>query len=269
MAVTKEQKSLYNEKIKPYKNSLDDIKKEMSMFRAVGKKNSHLEPYVQFRVAVLTLQSSNTLILMSRLSQEVQNLKNDSFLNDARKDISSKLNDLLKIVGEDVDGSLTENRDKLKGIEMATPGQRLRLLQGFKEAIEGVKKALGDNSKWRWSFPDMHFKLAILAKNMIDFKEFSAAKDPNEEHYRPRQELVRFMMEESQYAAQEFRSKFELSTKDVSDLEVIRKIFEMLKKVYMVTGNRTELDKLATSYDAIKEKIDTLMAEKQGKKKKT
>ncbi len=268
MAVTKEQKNLYNEKIKSYKSGLEDIKKEISMVKSVGKKNAKVDPYAQIRLGILSMQTANTLVLMSRLSQKIQNLKNDGYLNDARKEISSKLNDLLKLVGDDIDISVTDSKDRLKLIEKMTVQQRMTLLLGFKEAMENVKESLGENAKWRWSFPDMHFKLALLAKNMFDFKEHGASKDPNDEQYRPRQEMLKFIIEESQFAAQEFRSKFELSTKDVSDLENVRRIFEMLKKVYMITGNRTELDKLNISNESIKEKIDLMMAEKAGKKKK-
>lgn len=267
MAVTKEQKRLFNEKVKTYKNQLEDIKRESSTLKAVGRSNSIIDPYVQIQLAVLSLQRANTLIVMSRLSIEIQNLKNDSYLNDARKEISNKLNDLLRIVGDNLDGSLTENRDNLKKIEKMTPPRKIRLMEGFKRTTEEVKEVLGPKSKWRWSFPEIHLKTAILAKNMFDFVEFGKVRDPGEEFFRDRHELLAFITNELLYSAQEYRSRYELSTKDVSDLQIIQRIQELLIRIYSVTGNQNELVKMKNALDAMKEKIEIVMAEKTGKKK--
>ena len=180
MAVSKEKKQLFNSKIQPYKGQLDDIKKESSMLKSVGRKSKKIEPYVSFRLATLGLQKIHTLLMMNELSQKIQELKNDTYLNDARKEGSAHLSELLKIVGDDTDGSLTENKEKLPKIAQVTPAQKLNLLTGLKEATDLVKEAMGDRSKWRWSFPDLHFKIAILARNMFDFVEFGKIKDPSE-----------------------------------------------------------------------------------------
>src|SRR5690606_5804878 len=117
-------------KIKAYKAGLDDLKKESSTIKAVARGKQDLDPYVTVRLAVLALQKANTLVLMSKLSMEIQNLKNDTYLNDARKEVSALLTDMLKLVGDDIDGSLTENEELLARIKHVTPRQRLRLIQG-------------------------------------------------------------------------------------------------------------------------------------------
>ncbi len=268
MAVSKEQKHLYNEKVRPYKSTAEDLKKEISTVKGAGRRNAKLDPYFQVKSAVLGAQRANTLVQMSRLSQQIQNIKNDSYLNDARKEISSRLSDLLKIVGENLDGGLTDNVDELAKISQLTPLQKFHLLQGLKDAIENVRAAMGETSKWRWYYPDMYLKLVTLARNLMDFKQFERTKDPNDDNYRPLQEYMRFMMEESQNAAQEYRSKYELSTNEVGDLQVIQRIFEMQKRVYTFTGQKEELKKASISLDSIKEKIEAQMSEKKGAKKK-
>lgn len=265
MAVSKEQKQLYNEKVRSYKNFSEDLKKEISTIKAAGRKNAKLDPYYQVKTAVLGVQRANTLVLMSRLSQDIQNIKNDSYLNEARKEIGSRMGDLLKIVGDELDSGLTDNQEALEKISQLDPKQKLHLLQGFKQAIENVRAAMGETSKWRWYFPDMHLKLAALAKNLLDFKRYERTKDPNDEFYRPLQEYLRFLLEESQFAAQEYRSKYELSTNEVNDLIVIRRIFEMQKKIHSLLGQRDEVQRVSTSLDSINEKIDYIMAEKSGK----
>jgi tetrahydromethanopterin S-methyltransferase subunit G len=49
---------------------------------------------------------------------------------------------------------------------------------------------------------------------------------------------------------------------------MIRKMFELVKKIHTMTGNRTELERITTSLDSVNEKIEALMAEKKDKAKK-
>lgn len=268
VAVSKEQKQLYNDTIKPYKSEAEDLKKEISTMKAVGHKKQKLEPYFLLKGALLGIQRANVLVLMSRLSQEIQSIKNDSFLNDARKELNNHLTDLARLVGEQLDGSLTENQDILPKIAESTPTQRLKLLMGFRDSINNVKDIMGQSSKWRWSFPDTHLRLLTVARNMLDFKDFERTKDSNHENFRSYQEYMQFMMEESQVAAQEYRQKYELSTNEVGDLQKTEKIFSFQKQVYGFTGQRDELDRATNALENVKEMIESQMAEKQGKKRK-
>lgn len=264
MAVTSDRKHLFQEKIKPYKSGVEELKKEISTIRSMGKKNSKLEPYVKVGLAAQAVKLANSLVLTSELSRIVQERMDDGALKDARKELSSVLSDLLKLAGDDLD-SLTENQDRLALLSEMNPRQKMNLLAALRTSLDNVKDGMGNTSKLRWSFPDLHFKLTVLAKNMFDFKEYERSKDPNEEFYRDRQEFLRFIMEQGQYSAQEFRSRYELSTRDVSDLEMIRKLFEMLKKIALMTGNKGELEKMTTSLDSIKEKIEAVRKDKKKK----
>ena len=268
MAVTKEQKALYNSRVKPYKECMNDLKKEISTISGAAKRNTKLKAYMLVQSSILGIKMANTLVMMSRLSMEIQSLKKEDDLNNARKEISARLTDLTGVVGNEVDGSLTENQEKLVQVRLLNVTQRLHLLQAFREAIGPVKATMGDTSKWRWYFPDLHFKLVVVTKNLFDFKEFDKAKDPREEFYRERQEMLQFLIEEIRSTAQEYRSKYELSTRQVDDLVPIRKLFELEKKVHILTGNKEELGRTQTSLDAINEKIEAIMAEKKGGKKK-
>ena len=268
MAVTKEQKKLFTEQVKSYKGFLDDIKKEISTLKAVSKKNARLAPYVEIRIALLGLQRASTLILMSRLSMNIVNVKNETYLNDARKEISANFSNLEKILGSSVlEGTLTENKEVLKQIARVTPAQRLQLLKGFRNTILDLKGVMGDNSKWRWYFPDLHLKTSVLAKNLFDFSEYEKkSRKPDAEDHRTWLDLFAFLTEELHATAQEYRSRYELSTNDVNDLQTIQRIMEFSKKVYMLSGNKNELNKVNTSLDAITQKIELVSAEKKKKK---
>ncbi|MCB1305405.1 MAG: hypothetical protein KDK37_14055, partial [Leptospiraceae bacterium] len=68
MPVSKEQKALYNEKVRPYKDSLEELKKEASTLKAAARKNAELEPYFMVRNAIIALKSCNLMVQMSTLS---------------------------------------------------------------------------------------------------------------------------------------------------------------------------------------------------------
>ena len=78
--------------------------------------------------------------------------------------------------------------------------------------------------------------------------------------------MLKFIIEQSQYAAQEFRSRYELSTNDVSDLHVIRRLLESMKQIFILTGNQTEIKKIKTAIDANEEKIESVSSKKDKKK---
>ncbi|MBL8018960.1 MAG: hypothetical protein JNM27_04790 [Leptospirales bacterium] len=267
MGSSKENKSLYNDRVKAYKQGLDDIKKETAMVKGMAKVKT-LQPYAQVRIAIENLKSASIHAQMSKLSYRILRIRRDEVLSDARKEIFAALNDLLKVIGSDIDDSLTENKDRLPLISAMTPKQRLELLKGMREVTDYTQEAMGASHKMRWSISELHFKIAILGKNIMDFKEYERSKDPMEEHYQDRRALLQFIVEQCQFAAQEYRSKHELSTKDVNDLHNVRKLFELIKKIHVLTNNRAELEKITTSLDSVNEKIEALMAEKKDKKGK-
>ena len=68
MGVTKEQKTLYNDRVKAYKQGLDDIKKEVAMVKGFTK-NPALQPYAQIRIAIESLKSAGIYAQMWALQQ--------------------------------------------------------------------------------------------------------------------------------------------------------------------------------------------------------
>lgn len=268
VAVSKEQKQLYSEKIGAYKTQADDLKKEISMMKAAGRKKSALEPYFLIKCAILGVQRANILVLMSKISLQIQNIKMESFLSDARKELNTYIGDLCKIAGEHLDGGLTENSDRLLKFSQIGVEQRLKLISGLFECVETVKTTMGNSSKWRWSFPETYLRLLKLTRNLLDFKDFEKTKDPNHENYRPYQEYYNQMMELSQVTAQEFRQKYELGSKVVGDLQKTEEVFAFQKQIYGFTGQKDDLERASNAMDNVKEMIESLTAEKKGKKKK-
>ncbi len=265
MPASSEKKNLYQAKIEPYKAKIESLKKELGKSKAQAKRDKNLGPFFTIQSAGIAIAYVNTFLLMSRLSERIQGMKIPNYLDQARKETSNTLTELCKVFGNQLNASLTENQALLERLSIFDPPYKLRFMQEMKSCIRQVKQDLGEGSKWRWSFPDIHYRFLIFLKNCYDFKLYERTKDPRHEYYRPLQDYLHLLMEEAQYTAQEFRSRHELSTQEIDDLQKIRDILEMQKQLCIITGNHTEQERIETSLENISEKIESLIAKKSKK----
>ena len=263
MAITSTQKNLLKEKSEPYKIKITQLHKEIISTNQLAKKNDRLAPYYKIKSATLGIAYVNTCIFISNLSEKIQGNKDLQFLDKGRKEISNCLNELNKTFGESLNSGFTENQKLLDSLSDVTPSHKLRFFQELLDVIENTKNSLGEKSKWRWSFPDMHYRCISFGKNWFDFKLYQKTKDFSDPNYRSMQDYLSLLMDEALKTAQEFRSRYELSTFELDDLYKIRNIFEMQKQFYILVSKKEELNKVQTSLENINHKIENLVAKKK------
>ena len=269
MAISTEKKELFKTRIKPYQQKITELKKDINTSKVAAKKDKRLAPFLVIQSAYSSLAYSNTAVLASQLAEKIQGATNSTYLNQARQELSNSISELNKVFGEQLNSSLTEEQELLEKLQDITPIHKLRFVKEMSAAIDSVKRALGEKSKWRWSFPDMHYRFIIFVKSWFDFKLLQRTKDMTDENHRILQDYLKLLMDEAQNAAQEFRSRHELSTQEVEDFYKIRNIFEMQKSIYAANGNRKELERIQTSLDNVSEKIESLVAKKKERKSGT
>jgi hypothetical protein len=88
-------------------------------------------------------------------------------------------------------------------------------------------------------------------------------------HYEALQKHISLLIEVLQKAAQEYRSKYELASKDLDTLQNTKKILELLKRIYNFTGDKNEEQKISFALESTQEKIESMLSKdkKQDKKK--
>ncbi|AOP33857.1 hypothetical protein A0128_08385 [Leptospira tipperaryensis] len=269
MALTKEQKQEFAEKLTDFKVYLDDLKKESNLFKSQLRKDPRLEPYYQVALSINAIKTINTCLLVNDLSVAILDIKSDTYLNTGRKEVYNAISYMEKIVGVDYESGLAENKDMLVKISEFTPVQRLNFVKAIRQVTNKTIEAFGTNSKWKWSFPEIHFKIGVLCKNLFDFRAFEKERDLENPNYYIRQEHFNLVLELCNYAAQEYRAKFDLSTQDVGDLKKSIGMLEVNRKILQTTGDATEdLEKTKTLIESLKEKVESLEADKEKKKKK-
>ncbi len=268
MALTKEQKAEFDENLTEFKNYIEELKKDVNLYKTQMKKSKATEPYYQIAIVLNSIKLMNTCVNISDLSWHMLNLKSELYLNIARKEIYSIFSTMEKVVGADFENGLDENRELLDMIPEFNPDQRINFIRGFRKTINTIVDAFGSNSKWKWSWPELHFKLAVLAKNLFDFRAYEKENDLDSPYYYTRKDHFNLIIELSNYAAQEYRSKYDLSTNDIADLKKCIALLEMNRKIFQMTGNTEDLQKTKTLIDSMASKINSLEGDKNRAKKK-
>nr|OCA01836.1 Uncharacterized protein A9P81_0100 [Leptospira interrogans serovar Copenhageni/Icterohaemorrhagiae] len=75
MALNKEQKQEFAEKLTDFKVYLDDLKKESNLFKSQLRKDPRLEPYYQIVLSVNAIKMINTCLLVNDLSVAILDIK--------------------------------------------------------------------------------------------------------------------------------------------------------------------------------------------------
>lgn len=269
MALSKEQTQAYVENLKEFKNYIEELKKEANLYKVQLKKSSKtLEPYYQLALVLISVRLINTCVEINKISMFNRKLRAEDYLNIGRKEIYSVFSAMEKIVGADYENGLDENRELLDKITDLNPTQRLNFLKGFKAAIDGIVDGYGSNTKWRWSWPELRFKYSVLAKNLLDFRAYERENDLENPYYYVRKDHFNLIVESANSTAQEYRTKFDLSTSDSADLKKSIDMLEMNRKIFQLTGNSEDLEKTKTLIESFSAKVEAIEAEKAGAKKK-
>lgn len=257
MAIDQATKKEFNDRIVIEKKLINDIEKDISMYRKALTANKKMAPYFRLGISAKMIQQVNLYLKMNTLSEEMMNIKNNSYLDTARKILYKIFSELESIIKSDVDEAIDFNRDELDGITLFTPKQKINLYKHLKRATENLIKAYGQNTKWRWSFPEVYAKLSVIGKNVIDFREMQSKRDPREEFYYDRQELLTEVKEDLFEASNHYRDKFELSTKSPNDLLAAVRLLEALKRIAMVMRDDEILKKAKSGIEAYQARLES------------
>lgn len=268
MAVDQATKKLYNERIGQQKLQIAEYEKELAAYKKAMLSNKKLKPFFHLGNVAQLLQIVNLQMEMNEISEQMMQLKNNSFLDNARKNLYKIFSDLDAVVRGDIDEPLDFNREELDKIAPFTPRQRLNLYRHIRRAIDKLVQAYGPNTKWLWSFPELYAKSANLGKNLIDFREVQSKRDPREEFYYDRKEMVRMIIDDLLDASNRYRDKFEISTKATGDMIMAIKLLEAMRRVAVAVKDDAMAAKAKAGIETYKARIEAEKEEKKAPAKK-
>jgi hypothetical protein len=254
--ISDDERHLYFEKIKPYRETIEGIlKREKSTLAQLQRKPP--DAAVQ-RLGLVDdmLNLASNFIIMNGVSQSVLKVKNEEALNDARKSLYKAVIYLEDVVSNYVDAAFAEYEEKLVEIAFMDAARRYLLVRKMGLAIQLLEEAYGDNTKWKWAFVELEGRYAVVVKNILDLKNAVANTDPRSPQYEPTAYHLRLVKKLLGQAADRYREKYELSTNRIDDFKQGINFLNALKRIYILMGDRTEAEAVRKKSDIWAAKLD-------------
>ena len=255
--VSTEAKNRYFEKIKEYKNSIDKITTHEKTLVELVKSDEKNAGYNRLTLANQCLNMVSYYILMNNLSVSLLGVKNEAYLNDARKGCYKALIYLEEAVTNYIDAPFSEYEEALESIADYTEDKRFYLLRKLGFAIDSVVDGFGKNTKWKWSFVELDGRYATVAKNLLYLKTINSDLDPRTEYYSERMGHLKLVKERLQLAADRYREKYELSTLRPDDFKLAISYLSALRRLHIYLGESEDADVIKKKAEIWRTKMET------------
>ena len=261
--VSQKAREHYSDKIKEYKQHIKLILEKQKKLEAI-KKEGNAASLQRLVLANENLNLVSLYVLMNSLAVSLIGIKNEEFLNEARKSCYRSIIELEGIITGYVDVPFSEYEEKLASISAFSDCNRLKFVRKLGFAIDSLEEAYGINSKWRWSFVELDGRYAAVAKNLIEMKSFVKKMDPRVDGYECRMEHLQLAKKLLGNAADRYREKYELSSLRIDDMNLAVSYLSAHRRLATMTGDSTEAE-------VIKKKMEiwTAKMEADTRKKKT
>ncbi len=239
---SEEARRRYTEYIQDYKNSIESVLSKEKTVKEVIARGASGASYQKLALADDNLNIVANYLLMSSLSLSFLGVKNEAFLNEARKCIYKAIIYLEEIVSAFVDAPFSDYEEGLEAITAFSDESRYNLVRKMGFTIDALEEGFGENSKWKWSFVELEGRFAAVAKNLLNLKTFIAGMDPRVEGYASRLAHLTLARELLQQAADRYREKYELSTMRIDDIKAAINFLSAMRRLHIVLGETEQAD---------------------------
>lgn len=254
--ISNEAKSRYADRITEYKKTVDKILKEEEAVLATFGESEDSVPYKKIELAEKTLDLVSYYVLMNSTSAFLLGVKNEAYLNAARKACYKSIIYLEDTLSSYIDVPFSEYEDKLSAIENYEDEKRYALLRKLGFSIQSVIDGFGENSKWKWAFVELEGRFATVAKNFLDLKNLLTGLDPRSPGYQERTAHLDLVKAVLQKAADKYRQKYELSTHRMDDFKIAIDFLGGLRRLHVLIGEGGEAQALKKRIDIWRSKME-------------
>lgn len=239
--VSQKARERYAEKIKEYRQHINLILEKQKKADA-KKKAGNMTSFEHLVCANDCLNLVSLYVLMNSLAVSLLGIKNEEFLNEARKAVYRSIIDLEDVVSSYIDAPFSDYEERLSKIASFGDCNRIKFVRKLGFAIDSLQDAYGVNSKWRWSFVELDGRYAVITKNLIDMKTFVKKMDPRVEGYDCRMEHLDLARRLLGSAADGYREKYELSSLRMDDMNLAVSHLSAQRRLYTLTGDSTQAE---------------------------
>lgn len=252
-----EDRELFKDRCRPYE---EKIKKALDAEKQVLltiNQDAAQKPYKKFKLSEDLLSIAADYMQINNLSVELIDTKNNDALNDARKIIYKSIIYLEDIVSPTIDVPFSDIEDKVAQIADIELEKRWYLVRKMGLTIQLLEDAFGDNSKWKMSFIEIRGRAAVVAKNMLDWKEackvYFDSRLPN---YDTTIYYIRHLRKVLSQIAVQYRDKYELSSRRLDDMKSAIRFVLAERRICILIGNKEDAEKLKSNAQVWKDKLD-------------
>ena len=255
--ISNEAKNRYFEKIKDFKVHLDEIAEREKEILATLEEDEETLFYKKIDLAQEALNMVSYFVLMNSLSTYLLGVKNEAYLNTARKGCYKSIIYLEDVVSPFIDSPFSDYEERLSKIEKLSEEMRYSLLRKLGLTIQLLIDGFGENSKWKWSFVELDGRFATISKNMLDMKSLLTNLDPRADHYEATVGHLSLAKSLLQKAADRYRQKYELSTLRIDDFKLAIRYLGGLRRLHIVLGESEESEALKKKIEIWRSKMET------------
>jgi hypothetical protein len=229
----------YAEKTKSHSASVEQLLKEIQLVDDLLKQGTMPNPeFMKIKLSITMLTLVRNYLEMYWISVSVFGQKNENLLNEARKSMHKCLVYLEEVVTNIVDAPFSDYEEGLAKITDVSPGQRYSIVEKIGQQLNNLKEAYGKNSKWANTILEFEGRYAIVAKNLINLRDYFVNSDFESPHYEPTVRHIKRVRELLEQAADGYRKKYELSTKAIDDFQKGINYLSAIKRLDIFTGDQ-------------------------------
>jgi hypothetical protein len=229
----------YTEKTKSYNASIEQLLKDAQDVDIALKQGSIPEPeFMKIKLSISMLTVVSNYLAMNQISVSIFRKLNENLLNEARKSMHRCLVYLEEVVTNIVDAPFSDYEEGLSKIAAVSPQQRFSLVEKIGQQLTNLKEAYGKNSKWINTILEFEGRYAVVAKNLINLRDYFVNSDFESPHYEPTVRHIKKVRELLEQAADGYRKKYELSTKAIDDFQKGINFLSALKRLDIFTGDQ-------------------------------
>ena len=280
--ISSEARKRYAEKIKEYKHRVEEIQiqnKDLESFiqqasRAHGLTSGQYRGDAfadldslkemngkRFQLADQYLNIVSYYTFMNELSLSLLGIKNEGFLNDARKVCYKSIICMEEIVSPYIDAPFSDYQSGVESLQDFDDRRKYNFICKLGFSIDSVIEGFGSGSKWKWSFVELQGRYAVITKNLLNLKTFISGLDPRVEGYSERLAHMQLVKKLLQQSADRYREKYELSTMRLDDIKTAILFLAAMKRLHTLLGEAEEAE-------VVKKKVDIWKAKMEDDQKK-
>ncbi len=275
--ISSEAKKRYGDRINEYKERIEQIEEKNKELAASIQKTSKSQGLTsgqyrgdqftdldalkevnskRFRLADQYLNIVSYYNLMNALSLSLLGIKNESYLNDARKACYKSIIYMEESVSPYIDAPFSDYQQGVDSLQDFDDKEKYNFLCKLGFSIDSVIEGFGAGSKWKWSFVELQGRYAVISKNLLDLKTFLAQLDPRVEGYSERLAHVHLVKRLLQQSADRYREKYELSTMRLDDIKKAILFLAAIKRLHTLLGEIEEAEVVKKKMEIWKAKME-------------